>query len=42
MPGVLYINVPDAVLDPQVTVLALLLDGPVELYREEVKPAESN
>jgi len=42
VPGLLYIDVPDEVLDPQVTVLALLLDGPVELYREEVKAIESN
>jgi len=42
VPGLLYIDVPEEVLDPQVTVLALLLDGPVDLYREEVKAIESN
>lgn len=30
-PGMLYIDVPDQVLDPDVTVLALLLDGKVDL-----------
>ena len=30
-PGNLYIDVPDNVLDPQITVLAVLLDGPVEI-----------
>lgn len=33
LPGNLYIDVPDAVLDPQITVLAVLLDGPARLYR---------
>lgn len=42
VPGLLYIDVPEAVLDPQVTVVALLLDGPVDLYREEIKAIESN
>ncbi|MCI4569122.1 alpha-L-fucosidase [Lysobacter sp. CFH 32150] len=42
VPGLLYIDVPEAVLDPQVTVIALLLDGPVDLYREEIKAIESN
>lgn len=42
VPGLLYIDVPEAALDPQVTVIALLLDGPVDLYREEIKAIESN
>jgi alpha-L-fucosidase len=42
VPGLLYIDVPDDVLDPQVTVLALLLDGPADLYRDDIKPIESN
>lgn len=33
VPGNLYIDVPDEVLDPQITVLAVLLDGPAKLYR---------
>ncbi|MBQ7634134.1 MAG: alpha-L-fucosidase [Bacteroidaceae bacterium] len=32
VPGNLYISVPDDVLDPQITVLAVLLNGPVRLY----------
>lgn len=42
VPGNLYIEVPDSVLDPQITVLAVLLDGPVKLYRGEGKVIESN
>jgi len=32
VPGLLYIDIPDKVLDEQVTVLAVLLDGEVDLY----------
>ena len=32
IPGLLEIDVPEQVLDPSITVLAVLLDGPVELY----------
>jgi alpha-L-fucosidase len=38
VPGLIYIGVPQKVLDPQVTVLAVLLKGPVELYREADGP----
>lgn len=31
-PGNLYIDVPDDVLDPQITVIAVLLDSPIKLY----------
>ena len=31
-PGLLYIDVPENTLDPQVTVIGLLLDGPVDIY----------
>lgn len=41
-PGIKYINVPDYVLDEYMTVIAVLLDGPVKLYREDVKKIESN
>jgi alpha-L-fucosidase len=34
-PGLLYIDVPPEVLDDQVTVIAVLLDGPIDLYREQ-------
>ena len=37
VPGLIYIDVPDKVLDEQVTVLAVLLEGAIELYREEHK-----
>lgn len=42
IPGIVYIDVPQVVLDDQVTVIAVLLDGPVELYREEGQVIESN
>jgi alpha-L-fucosidase len=41
-PGLVYIDVPEHVLDPQVTVLAVLLNGPVSLYREDGQVLESN
>lgn len=41
-PGITYIKVPDYVLDEHMTVLALLLDGEVDLYREEGAVIESN
>ena len=31
-PGILYIDVPEDVLDPQVTVISILLDGEIDLY----------
>ena len=42
VPGLLYIDVPEKDLDEQVTVIAVLLDGPVDLYREEGQVMESN
>ena len=33
VPGNLYIDVPQQVQDEQITVLAVLLDGPIKLYR---------
>ena len=41
-PGVKYIQLPEEVLDEQMTVLALLLDGKVDLYREDGAVIESN
>ena len=32
-PGILYIDVPEEVLDPQVTVISILLDGEIDLYK---------
>lgn len=42
IPGIVYIDVPEDQLDKDLTVIAVLLDKPVELYREEIKPIESN
>lgn len=42
VPGLLYIDLPKEVQDEQVTVIAVLLDGPIDLFREEVKAIESN
>jgi len=42
VPGIVYIDVPEKVLDPQVTVIAVLLDGKVDLYREGGQVIESN
>jgi alpha-L-fucosidase len=42
VPGNLYIYVPEHVLDKDITVLAVLLDGPIELYRGEGKVIENN
>lgn len=41
-PGIKYIDVPDYVLDERMTVLAVLLDGKVDLYREDGAVIESN
>lgn len=42
VPGIVYIDVPEKVLDNQVTVIAVLLDGKVDLYREKGQVIESN
>lgn len=42
LPGNLYIEVPEHTLDPNITVVALLLDGPCLLYRGEGKVITSN
>ena len=41
-PGIVYIDVPEHVLDKNMTVLAVLLDGKVDLYREDGAVIESN
>lgn len=41
-PGLKYIDIPEAVLDEYCTVLAVLLDGKIDLYRETVGAIESN
>jgi alpha-L-fucosidase len=35
IPGLVYIDVPENVLDDDVTVIAILLDGPIDLFEEE-------
>lgn len=42
VPGIAYIDVPEECLDPQVTVLAVLLKGKVDLYRKDGQVIESN
>lgn len=41
-PGIIYIDIPKERLDKNMTVIAVLLDKPVELYREKVKAIENN
>ena len=41
-PGIKYIKVPEHVLDEDMTVIAVLLDGKVDLYREDGAVIESN
>jgi alpha-L-fucosidase len=42
VPGMLYIPVPKDQLDSSMTVIAVLLDKPLSLHSEEIKPIESN
>jgi len=42
VPGLIYIEIPEKVLDAQVTVLAVLLKDPIELYREDGLVIESD
>jgi alpha-L-fucosidase len=42
VPGIVYIDVPQSVLDPRGTVIAVLLDGPISLYTEGGQVIESN
>lgn len=41
-PGIKYIKLPEDVLDKHMTVLSVLLDGEVDLYREDGAVIESN
>jgi len=41
-PGIIYIDVPDTVLDDEVTVIAVELDGPVSLFGEESPDQEED
>jgi alpha-L-fucosidase len=42
VPGMLYIPVPEDQLDARMTIIAVLLDKPLSLHQEEIKPIESN
>ncbi|MEJ5996133.1 alpha-L-fucosidase [Pedobacter sp. Du54] len=42
VPGIVYIDIPKDRLDKNITVIAVLLDGPIDLYREKVSAIESN
>jgi len=42
VPGIVYINIPKDRLDHDVTVIAVLLDGTIDLYREKISAIESN
>ncbi|WP_293789011.1 alpha-L-fucosidase [uncultured Pedobacter sp.] len=42
IPGIVYIPVPKDKLDPELTIIAVLLDSPIDLYREKVGAIESN
>jgi alpha-L-fucosidase len=42
IPGIIYIDVPKERLDKNMTVIAILLDKPIELYREKVEAIENN
>lgn len=42
VPGLLYIDLPENVQDQEVTVIAIQLDGEVDLYREKGQVIESN
>ncbi|MCS4304005.1 alpha-L-fucosidase [Chryseobacterium sp. BIGb0232] len=41
-PGIIYIDIPKERLDQQMTVIAVLLNKPIELYRESVGAIENN
>lgn len=41
-PGIIYIDIPKERLDKQMTVIAVLLNKPIELYRENVGAIENN
>ena len=42
IPGIAYIDIPSERLDKHMTVLAILLDGPIERYRENIGAIENN
>ncbi len=42
IPGIIYIDVPEERLDKNMTVIAVLLDKPIKLYREKIGAVENN
>jgi len=42
VPGIVYIAIPEDKLDKELTVIAVLLDAPIDLYREKIGSIESN
>ncbi len=42
IPGIIYIQAPAERLDKNMTVIAVLLDAPIQLYREKVGAIENN
>ncbi|MES2418060.1 MAG: alpha-L-fucosidase [Bacteroidota bacterium] len=42
VPGIVYLPIPEVKLDKTITVIAVLLDKPIELYREKVSAIETN
>jgi alpha-L-fucosidase len=42
VPGVVYIDIPQDKLDPQITVIAIQLKGEIDLYREDGQVIEAN
>ncbi|MGN7204626.1 alpha-L-fucosidase [Pedobacter sp. SAFR-022] len=42
VPGIIYIPIPESRLDKHITVIAILLDQPLDLHREQVGAIESN
>lgn len=42
IPGIVYIDIPKERLDKKMTVIAVLLDKPIDLYREKVGAIENN
>ena len=41
-PGISYIKIPNEVVDPFYTVIAVVLDGPISLFKEKSTPIELN
>ncbi|MGY3053877.1 alpha-L-fucosidase [Pedobacter sp. UYEF25] len=42
VPGIVYIPIPEEKLDKHLTIVAVLLDGPIDLYSEKVGAVENN